>query len=152
MRSRLLIASIALATITHAAGAQSPQPKLPPQLPSPFPDTVMVKSLSLANGALFASTGPISLNHILIGGKKPSHYRVSKFADFRDASWLTYPATVPNFSNGGSGACTSSNGAGSIRIVAHFQVRAPKVIGNEGNVTYLHSNIARDTTCMMISG
>jgi hypothetical protein len=87
------------------------------------------------------------MNHVLLG-KKPSHFRASKFADFRDASWVNYPTTVPNFTGGATGAC----GSGLMKIVAHFQVRAPKVIGNEGPSTFVISNVARDTTCQSISG
>ncbi len=147
MRSRFMLAAFALAAVTSGLAAQSPLPKPKPQLPNPLADTVIVSSLSLANGATFASA-PISLNHQLLGGKKPSHYRASKYADFHDVQWITYPTTVPNFSGSGSGAC----GANFIKIVAHFQVRAPKVIQNEGGVIYLHSNVARDTTCLSISG
>lgn len=149
MRARLFIATLSLAVVAPALAAQSPIPRTPPQIPSPFADTVIVSSFALGNGATFVSPGPISMNHKLLG-KKPSHFRASKFADFRDApAWVTYPSTVPTFSGSNSGACA---GQGVIKIVAHFQVRAPKVIGNEGPTTFVVSNVARDTTCMMISG
>ncbi|MGQ0643430.1 MAG: hypothetical protein ACT4P6_22010 [Gemmatimonadaceae bacterium] len=107
-----------------------------------------MSTFALANGSQFANTGPISMNHALLG-KKPSHFRASKYADFRDAGWVNYPTTVPNFTGGATGACS---GSGLMRIVAHFQVRAPKVIGNEGPSTFVVSNIARDTTCQSIGG
>lgn len=150
MRARLILATLAFAAGAPALAAQAPIPKTPPKLPGPlvFQDTVIVKSLALANGATFASA-PISMNHSLLG-KKPSHFRASKFADFHDApAWITYPSSVPNFSGSASGACA---GQGVIRMVVHFQVRAPKVIGNEGPSTFVVSNVARDTTCLMISG
>lgn len=148
MRARLFIATLTLGVVAPALAAQSPIPRTPPQLPSPFADTIIVSSFALGNGATFVSPGPISMNHQLLG-KKPSHFRASKYADFRDApAWITYPTSVPNFSGSSSGACASS----SIKMVVHFQVRAPKVIGNEAPTTFVISNVARDTTCMIISG
>ena len=149
MRARLIIATLTLGVVAPALAAQSPIPRTPPQIPSPFADTVIVSSFALGNGATFVSPGPLSMNHKLLG-KKPSHFRASKFVDFHDApAWITYPATVPNFSGSSSGACS---GQGLIRMIVHFQVRAPKVIGNEAPTTFVVSNVARDTTCMMISG
>lgn len=148
MQARL-IATLLLVAATPLA-AQTPIPKTPPKLPSPgvLTDTVIISTFKLANGLTFAPAGPLSMNHSLLG-KKPSHFRASKFADFHDVGWVTYPASVPNYTGSNTGGCAN----GSLRMVVHLQVRAPKVIGNEAPTTnFVMSNVARDTTCMLISG
>jgi hypothetical protein len=150
MRARLILASLAFVA-TAPLAAQAPLPKTP-QLPSPnvLNDTIIVSAFDLANGAVFANPGsPMSMDHRLLG-KKPTHFRASKFADFRDVTWISYPVTVPIYSGTSTGACTTNN---TIKMLVHFQVRAVKVFSPEtGKTTFVLSNVARDTTCMHISG
>jgi len=75
MQTRLIVATLSLVASAPLA-AQSPLPKTPPQLPSPGApaDTIIVSSFALANGAAFASAGQITMDHKLIGGKKPSQF------------------------------------------------------------------------------
>lgn len=145
MRS-LLITSLVVATCAGAPlAAQQPVSKVTPSLPTFLPDTVMIQSLTLAGGATYATT-PVTLDHRLIGGLRPTQYRASKFPDFHDVQWTSYPVATPTFNGSSTGLCTGGN---SLLMVAHLQVRAPKPNLTRG---FVHSNIARDTTCMLIGG
>ena len=151
MRARLITATLSLVAGAPLA-AQSPLPKTPPPLspPNVVRDTIIVSSFDLANGATFANPGtPLSMDHKVLG-KLPTHFRASKFADFHDVNWISYPSTVPIYSGTSTGACTTSN---TIKMLVHFQVRAVKVFSPEtGKTTFVLSNVARDSTCMHISG
>ena len=146
-------ASFILATLSFVAAAplaaQAPRPNTP-LLPSPTLDTVIVSSFDLANGAVFANPGtPITMDHKVLG-KQPTHFRASKFADFHDVTWISYPAKVPIYNGNSTGSCTTNN---TIKMLVHFQVRAVKVFSPEtGKTTFVLSNVARDSTCMHISG
>lgn len=145
MRALVTASLIAVFGLVSPLGAQTPVIKPAPNLPGAFPDTVFILSLSLGGGALYA-TAPLTLDHRLAGQLRPTQFRASKFADFHDVQWIAYPIATPSFQGGSSGVCTGNN---IILIVAHLQVRAPKP-----NVprAFVHSNIARDTTCMFIGG
>lgn len=147
MQARLIATLLLVAAAPLAA--QTPVPKTPPKLPSPgvLTDTVIISKFNLANGLTFVPPGPVTMNHSLLG-KKPSHFRASKFADFHDVGWVNYPTSVPTFTGSSTGGCAN----GSPRMVVFLQVRAPRVIGNEAPTTFVMSNVARDTTCMLISG
>jgi len=157
MRARFLAAVFMVAVAGERLGAQTPVPTTSPSLPSPLvlADTVILSSFALANGATFAS-GPLTLNHVLIGGLTPSHYRVSRYPDFRDATWLAYAGNAPTWTGNAeqTGPCSSVQ---TLRFLAHFQVRARKTSASKTTslttpATYVQSNVRSDTTCLVISG
>lgn len=145
MRTLLFASLVAVSCVGVPLTAQTPVSKVTPTLPSPYPDTVIIMSLALGGGAIYA-TAPITLDHRLLGGLRPTQFRASKFADFRDAQWTSYPVATPTFQHSGAALCTGNN---SLLVVAHLQVRAPKPNVARG---FVHSNIARDTTCVLIGG
>ncbi len=145
MRTLLFASMVAVTCVGTPLTAQTPVSKVTPTLPSIYPDTVIIMSLTLGGGAIYA-TAPITLDHRLLGGLRPTQYRTSKFADFRDAQWTAYPVATPTFTGSNSGVCAGQN---SLLMVAHLQVRAPKPNLVRG---FVHSNIARDTTCIFIGG
>ena len=145
MRTILFASLVAVSGVGAPLIAQAAVPKVTPSLPPVYPDTVIILSLELAGGATCAS-GPLTLDHRLMGGLRPTQYRASKFADFRDAQLTSYPVATPTFQTSGTALCT---GGSSLLVVAHLQVRAPKPNVVRG---FVHSNIARDTTCILIGG
>jgi hypothetical protein len=79
---------------------------------------------------------PITLKHTVTG--KPTHYRYSRFSDFRDAQWLTYQSApvvqVPAswFSD------LKPPSPPNVQVVLYFQVRAANPKG--GTPTSLTTN------------
>ncbi|HEY7569152.1 MAG TPA: hypothetical protein VH762_16340 [Gemmatimonadaceae bacterium] len=148
MRARVIIATLSFVA-TAPLAAQAVRPNTPRLLPSPTLDTVIVSAFALANGAFYANPGtPLTMDHKVLG-KQPTHFRASKFADFHDVNWTTYPSSVPVYTGNSTGAC----GTNHIKMVVHLQVRAVKVFSPEtGKTTFVLSNVARDTTCIPISG
>jgi hypothetical protein len=68
---------------------------------------------------------PITLHHSAIGS--PSHYRVSRFPDFRDAAWLPYtPRPTAQIPSSWFEMAPGQGGSVS-QVVLHFQVRAANV-------------------------
>lgn len=68
---------------------------------------------------------PVSttLRHTATGS--PTHYRFSRFSDFRDATWLPYaPAPIAQIPASWFQTFTPTSGVFNRRVVLHFQVRA----------------------------
>ena len=86
----------------------------------------VVSLMSFDPNALFLNpTFPIStpLRHTATGN--PTHYRFSRFADFRDATWLPYaPQPTAQIPASWFESFTPTQGAFDRRVVLYFQVRA----------------------------
>ncbi len=86
----------------------------------------LVSLTSFDPNALFLNpTFPIStpLRHTKTGN--PTHYRFSRFADFRDATWLPYaPQPTAQIPASWFESFTPTQGAFDRRVVLYFQVRA----------------------------
>jgi len=117
-------------------------------------DTVVIEWFSLYGGSGGVAGQPVTLQHRLGGNLTPTHFRVSRLPDFTDASWQPYPSGVPRWSSPSfSGSCRSP---GSARLVAYFQVRAlrstrslpPSFVSSPQS--FVVSNVARDTACVLI--
>jgi hypothetical protein len=112
-------------------------------------DTIIIASFHLYNGATGVAGQAVTLNHRLAGNLEPSQFRVSKFADFRDATWQAYSGSVPRWTSPSfDGSCS---GTGAARLTAYFQVRATTT-ARQQSTTFVMSNIARDTACVLIGG
>ncbi|MEP6733252.1 MAG: hypothetical protein ABJE10_21595 [bacterium] len=110
-------------------------------------DTIVISSFDLYDGATAVAGQPVTLNHRLAGRLAPSHFRVSRFVDFRDATWQVYVQPAPRWSSPSfDGTCGNPAVA---RLVAYLQVRAPRATA-QGSTTFVMSNVARDTACVMI--
>ena len=65
----------------------------------------------------------VTLQHTV--GGSPTHYRFSRFSDFRDARWRTYvPAPIAQIPASWFETFTPPAGVFNRRVVLHFQVRA----------------------------
>jgi hypothetical protein len=141
------IALVALVAGALRAGAQGPATAA---RGSVAPDTIIVSAFDLYHGASGVAGQAVTLDHALGGSLVPSHFRVSKFADFHDATWETYQGTAPRWrSPTFEGTC---NTTGVARLVAYFQVRAPRPGGQKAAPIYAVSNVVRDTACVVIGG
>jgi hypothetical protein len=70
---------------------------------------------------------PITLRHTVTAQPiySPTHYRFSRFSDFRDATWLPYaPAPIAQIPASWFQTFTPPAGVFNRRVVLHFQVRA----------------------------
>lgn len=141
------VATIVLVALATPAVLRAQTPTTPTNQPTGLTslvlaDSVVLNTFSLAGGREWITAGPFTLDHTLLGGLIPSHYRVSKYADFRDATWQPYPRSVPVWSNATfTGACGSGSATGS-KMVAYFQVRAQR-----STLRYVLSEAKRDTVC-----
>jgi len=145
-RTRISLLALLLASLSPAANGQTPS-KVPGT--GALKDTVVILKFELYNGANGVAGQAVTLNHKLAGKLTPSHFRVSKFLDFHDATWQVYPNTVPRWTSATfDGSCS---GTGVARLVAYFQVRAPKV-SLQKSAGFSMSNVARDTACVLIGG
>jgi hypothetical protein len=142
---------IAVLALVLAAGSSGARAQTPSKLSSAvaLKDTVVILTFDMYNGADGVAGQSITLNHTLAGKLLPSHFRVSKFVDFHDATWQVYPSTVPRWTSASfDGSC---HGTGVARLVAYFQVRAPKAPLQKPPL-FAMSNVARDTACVVIGG
>jgi hypothetical protein len=136
--------ALLLAAARAPAGAQTSHPSAGGLAHA---DTVMIAWFALYGGRGGVAGQPVTLQHRLAGALLPTQFRVSRFPDFGDAAWQPYPSDVPRWSSPSfSGSC---GGAGSGRLVAYFQVRAPRGI-SPAPQSFVLSNVARDTTCVLI--
>ena len=137
---------LALAALVSSASGQAPSKVLSGAAPK---DTVVILTFDLYNGGDGVAGQAVTLNHTLAGKLPPSHFRVSRFADFRDATWQVYPVTIPRWTSASfEGSC---RGVGVARLVAYFQVRASKD-PLQNSPPFAMSNVARDTACVVIGG
>lgn len=113
-------------------------------------DTVAIASFTALSG-VGTTRLVLTLDHLLHGKLAASHYRVSRHADFRDATWIAYPTAgkISWDANGqGSAPCAWD---GPLRVPTHFrfpvhlQVRAPSPGASRG---FIASNVAGDTLCL----
>ena len=156
---RALQLAVALCIGAGTAAAQLPSSQISgpvksgPSLPAgivPYPDSLILRDFALANGASSVVGGSLSLNHGTIGGVRPTHYRISVYADFRDATWIAYPASgVPNWSSffDGGGTVANCTGAGRLPVIGHMQLR-----GLRTNGQYVRSQVSTDTICWLMPG
>jgi hypothetical protein len=88
MRPRILlsVASLSLAASVLASSAASSQLPGSNILPA---GTISLTSFSPDSFFLNSFDWAVNLRHT-VAGLTPSHYRVSRFSDFRDAQWITY--------------------------------------------------------------
>lgn len=137
---RLVPALIGLAAICAASASAQVASPTRQSLPSPliFKDTIVISTFDLAQAP---SSGYLLRGTFL--GLAPLSYRVSVFSDFRDqTTFLSWPSSnVPSWQTSqSSGNC----GANTVKIAGFFQVRARK-----SNGKFVHSNVARDSVCIM---
>ena len=148
MRVRSLLLAAALVVAAVPAAAQSPAPTQTVVLPAPesLKDTLYMTAFALDRGATYASL-PLTLDATLIGLVRPTHFRVSRHSDFRDATWQAYPATgAPvwqDASQTAGGECPS----GMLRMLAFYQVR-----GLKSNGRYITTQARSDDICFPIPG
>jgi hypothetical protein len=145
-RARTAAVAIAFGIGSAHARAQTPRPSAA----LPARDTIVLSTFDLYHGGDGVAGQAVTLDHTLRGVLAPSHFRVSRFPDFHDAAWQAYTGPVPRWrSPRFDGTCA---GNGVARLVAYFQVRAPRPAAPSDAPVFTMSNVARDTACVVIGG
>lgn len=123
--SSLLKASFVAAAVIASASALTVRAQGIPGSLLVSPINVVSLTSFEPNAQFLNPTFPISLalRHTATGN--PAHYRFSRFADFRDATWLPY-APLPQAQIPASWfeTFTPAQGVFNRRVVLYFQVRA----------------------------
>jgi hypothetical protein len=119
LKAGLLAAAVitsAMSLTSNAQGLPSPQALVP----------VAVSLTSFEPNALFLNpTFPLSITLRHTASGSPTHYRFSRFADFRDAAWLPYAsAPVAQIPASWFSVLTPPQGSFDRRMDLYFQLRA----------------------------
>jgi len=119
----LQLGLLAAATLFASANPLTASAQPPTQV---IPTFIAVSLTSFDPDARFLNpTFPVSLTLRHTATGSPTHYRFSRFSDFRDAKWLPYsPSPVAQIPASWFETFTPAVGAFNRRVVLHFQVRA----------------------------
>ena len=158
---RLLSAAALLAAAVRPGLAQTPIPTtttiatptmtVPNLTVASLKDTIIISAFSINNGATSVGSEPLTMTHRLIGYLPPAGYRVSRYPDFRDATWQQYPSsgviTVAHLAPSSTTPCPG----GGLPITAYFQVRGLVLIaGGEGGGRFVLSQVVSDDICWFV--
>ena len=87
-RSAIRVAALSLIIGVGSSSVAAAQPGSNILLPG----TISLTSFSPDSFFLNSFTFPVNLRHT-VAGLTPTHYRYSRFSDFRDAQWIAYQPT-----------------------------------------------------------